>query len=69
MEQGFNMAAHVLTAGTATPDRIALALLGPARAERWSYARLSAAVAGVAAGLAARMPPGGRVLLDRKSVV
>jgi len=47
----FNLAAHVLAAGLAHPDKIALAVLGPARAERWSYARLIAAVQGTATGL------------------
>lgn len=60
----FNMAAHVLRHAEAQPDRIALAVLGPARAERWSYARLAAAVGGTAAGLRAEgLAPGDRVLL------
>lgn len=64
MTQDFNLAAHVLRAGAATPDKIALAVVSPARAERWSYARLTAAVAGTAAGLLARgLTPGDRVLL------
>jgi len=47
----FNLAEYVLTAGRATPDKIALAVLGPARADRWSYARLERAVRGMATGL------------------
>ncbi|NKX46187.1 class I adenylate-forming enzyme family protein [Roseicyclus persicicus] len=60
----FNLADTVLAAGRATPDKIALAVLGPARAERWSFARLEAAVRGLAGGLLARgLRPGDRVLL------
>ncbi len=60
----FNLADHVLSAGRAQPDKIALAVLGPARAERWSFARLEAAVRGMAGGLSALgLTPGDRVLL------
>ncbi|SLN60297.1 Long-chain-fatty-acid--CoA ligase FadD13 [Roseisalinus antarcticus] len=60
----FNLARYVLAAGAATPDKIALAVLGPSRAERWSYGRLTGAVRGVAAGLLAEgLAPGDRVLL------
>ena len=60
----FNLAAHVLTAGAAHPEKTALAVLGPDRAERWSYGRLIGAVRGVAAGLLAKgLKPGDRVLL------
>ncbi|MBF9059005.1 AMP-binding protein [Rhodobacterales bacterium HKCCSP123] len=60
----FNLADDVLSAGRATPDKIALAVLGPARAERWSFARLEAAVLGLAGALTARgLGPGDRVLL------
>jgi len=62
--RSFNLADYVLTAGRATPDKIALAVLGPARAERWSFARLRAAVQGMATGLQqAGLRPGDRVLL------
>ncbi|WP_137700507.1 class I adenylate-forming enzyme family protein [Marimonas lutisalis] len=47
----FNFTAHVLGRADALPDKIALAVLGPARAERWSYARLQAAVRGTGTGL------------------
>ena len=47
----FNLAAHVLARANDDPDKIALAVLGPARAERWSYGRLKAAVLGTATGL------------------
>ena len=32
----FNLAAHVLAAGEAEPDKIALAVLRPTGAQRWS---------------------------------
>lgn len=60
----FNLARHVLAAATTRPDHIALQVVRPAGAERWSYGRLSAAVRGVAAGLASReLQPGDRVML------
>ncbi|SDX53602.1 class I adenylate-forming enzyme family protein [Roseicitreum antarcticum] len=60
----FNMARYVLAAGQATPDKIALHILRTSGAERWSYARLSAAVRGVGTGLLAQgLSPGDRVLM------
>ncbi len=60
----FNLAAFVLRHAPSQPDKIALALLGPARSERWSYARLEAAVRGIGQGLLDRgLAPGDRVLL------
>ncbi len=60
----FNLAAWVLAAGQATPDRIALRLVGPTGAERWSFGRLTAAVRGTGAGLlAAGLVPGERLLM------
>lgn len=60
----FNLTDYVLSAGRATPDKIALAVLGPSRAERWSYARLTEAVLGMAGALRAEgLQPGDRVLL------
>ena len=50
----FNLAEHVLNAGLATPDRLALAVISPARADRWSHARLRATVLGAATGLRER---------------
>ena len=42
----FNLARHVLEASAARlPDKSALQILRPTGAERWSYARLEAAVA------------------------
>lgn len=64
MGRSFNLAEHVLTAGTTRPDKTALAIIGPARAERWSYARLIAAIRGTATGLLqAGLRPGDRVIL------
>ncbi|MDG3039928.1 class I adenylate-forming enzyme family protein [Roseicyclus marinus] len=60
----YNLAQDVLAAGRATPDKIALAVLGPARADRWSFAHLERAVLGLAGGLLAQgFAPGDRILL------
>lgn len=61
----FNLARHVLERSTARlPDRMALQIVSPKGAERWSYARLMAAVRGCGTGLLARgLRPGDRVLL------
>ncbi len=60
----FNLAAHVLAHAGALADKVALAVLKPSGAERWSYARLEASVRGTGTGLlAAGVPPGGRVVL------
>jgi acyl-coenzyme A synthetase/AMP-(fatty) acid ligase len=60
----FNIADYVLAPALRTPDKIALAILGPARAERWSYGRLAGAVAAAAGGLrAAGLKPGDRLML------
>ncbi len=60
----FNLAAHVLQGGAAQPDRIALQILHPTRAERWSHARLTAAIRGTGTGLLERgLAPGDRLLL------
>lgn len=60
----FNLAAHVLAAGGDAPDRMALQILRTGGAERWSYARLIAAVRGAGSGfLAAGLAPGDRVLI------
>lgn len=61
--ESFNLAAHVLRHAPAQPDKVALEIVTPARAERWSYARLEAAVLGLAGVLADRCAPGSRVLL------
>ncbi|MBI1217906.1 MAG: AMP-binding protein [Rhodobacteraceae bacterium] len=60
----FNLAEYVLAAGAATPDKIALQVVRPTGAERWSYRRLTAAVRGTGAGLLALgLQPGDRVLM------
>ena len=60
----FNLAAYVLAPATTSPERIALLLVGPSGAERWSYAKLEAAVRGTGAGLLAMgLVPGDRVLM------
>ncbi|GAA6175323.1 class I adenylate-forming enzyme family protein [Sulfitobacter pacificus] len=47
----FNLAAYVLQAGAALPDKIALSLLSPEGSEDWTYAQLISAVRGTATGL------------------
>ena len=65
-----NLAAHVLAGGAATPDKIALAVVGPARADRWSYARLTRAVGGAAEWFRTALPePRSRVLVRVGNVV
>jgi len=60
----FNLAGYVLAWAEVQPDKIALAVLGLSGAERWSYARLAAAVLGTATGLReAGLAKGDRVLL------
>lgn len=60
----FSLTAHVLAAGRARPEKSALQILSPTGAERWSYARLIAAVEGLTAALIALgLRDGGRVLL------
>lgn len=59
-----NLAEHVLKAGLANPDSLAMSVLGLSRAERWSHARLRWAVLGTATGLReAGLAPGDRLLL------
>lgn len=60
----FNMAAHVLAPAERLADKSALQILRPTGAERWSYARLAAAVRGAGTGfLRAGLVAGDRVLL------
>ncbi|WP_208354128.1 class I adenylate-forming enzyme family protein [Pseudaestuariivita rosea] len=60
----FNLAAYVLARADDTPDKIALAIIGPTGSERWSYARLQAAVLGTATGLLQTgIKPGDRILM------
>ena len=66
METGnaMNLAEHVLRAGQATPDKLAMSVLGLSRADRWSHGRLRQAVLGGATGLRqAGLVPGDRLLL------
>jgi len=66
----FNLSAYVLAQADANPDKVALAILGPSRAERWSYARLASAVRGVGAGLLqAGFTPGDRLLIRLENSV
>ncbi len=60
----FNMADHVLSAGRATPDKVALSIVGHDDRIDWTYAEIEQAVRGVATGLLAQgLEPGDRVLL------
>lgn len=60
----FNMARYVLAAGSSMPDKIALEVLTPAAAERWTYAALTRAILGTASGLVqSGAKPGDRVLM------
>jgi acyl-coenzyme A synthetase/AMP-(fatty) acid ligase len=61
----FNLAAHVLAAGQATPEKIALAVVKPTGAQRWSYEKLTAAVLGTATGLLEAGVKPGEILLMR----
>lgn len=59
-----NLTEYVLRAGAGHPDRLALSVVGPSRAERWSYARLIQSVRGTATGLLqAGLKPGDRLLM------
>lgn len=59
----FNLAAHVLRAGAATPDKPALGILSDTDAQWWSYARLTATVKGIATLIAQHSAPGDRILM------
>ena len=64
LPERFNMAAHVLHRADELSDKVALAVLTLGKAERWSFARLKAAVQGTATGLLQSGPlPGDRVLI------
>jgi acyl-coenzyme A synthetase/AMP-(fatty) acid ligase len=51
MPLAFNLAAYVLQAGAATPDKMALQLLSADGTEDWTYQQLTQAVRGTATGL------------------
>ncbi|WP_397542891.1 AMP-binding protein [Roseovarius salis] len=60
----FNLAAHVLRRADDLPDKVALAILGMSRTERWSYAKLKRAVLGTGTGLLREgLTPGDKVLM------
>lgn len=60
----FNLAGHVLARAAERGERTALMIVRPGGAERWSHARLEAAVRGTATGLLRLgLPPGARILL------
>jgi len=60
----FNLAAHVLAQAARLPDKVALAVLSPFGADRWSFAQLEDRVLRVASGLLMQgLRPGDRVLL------
>ena len=61
----FNMAAHVLQHAPRLADKIALSVIGLTKAERWSFARLEAAVRGTATGLLCLDFQPGDILLMR----
>ncbi len=62
--QNFNLTAHVLSAVDRVPDKIALAVVKPTGAQRWSYDRLRRAVLGTATGLLeSGLGPGDRLLM------
>lgn len=61
----FNLAAHVLAHADDLPDKIALAVLSPSRSDRWSYAKLKAAVLGTGTGLLRKGFEPGDILLMR----
>lgn len=59
-----NLAEYVLTAGLATPDKLAMSVLGSGHADGWSHARLRQAVLGIGTGLlASGLQPGDRLLM------
>jgi len=60
----FNLAEYVLSQAEERPDKIALAILGPSRAERWSYGKLKRKVQSVGATLLGHgLRPGDQLLL------
>ncbi|MGJ8605234.1 MAG: class I adenylate-forming enzyme family protein [Marivita sp.] len=68
--QNFNLAAHVLAAAERVPDKIALAIVKPTGAQRWSYGRLRQSVLGCATGLLnSGLKPGDRLLMRVGNVV
>lgn len=59
-----NLAEHVLRVGATQPERLAMVVVGTGMDDRWTYARLIAAVRGCATGfLRAGLRPGDRLLV------
>ena len=62
--QNFNLTEHVLSQADRLSDKIALAIVKPTGAQRWSYGKLEQAVLGSAAGLLRHgLKPGDRLLM------
>ena len=61
----FNFAAHVLAHADRLASKVALAVVSPTKADRWSYARLKSAVLGTATGLKQAGFKEGDILLMR----
>lgn len=57
-------ALDLLQLGITLPDKLAMSVVSVARAERWSYARLSTAIHAAAAGLRQIAPAGTTVRID-----
>jgi acyl-coenzyme A synthetase/AMP-(fatty) acid ligase len=58
------MAAHVMAAGIAAPDKDALLVIGPEHVDRWTFATLRSAILATATGLQrAGLRPGNKVLM------
>lgn len=62
--EDFNLAQYVLAQADSQPDKLALAIVSPARAVRWRYGALAQAVRGIASGLRAQgLDPGDKLLM------
>ena len=60
----FNLTAHVLAAGRACPDKIALGVIGLNSHDSWTYGALTQAVLGTATGLLnAGLKPGDKIMM------
>ena len=70
MPPRFNMAQHVLAAGTRTPGKLALRIIGPGPSTDWSFGALIQAVRGTGYGLRqAGLVPGDIVLMRLDNTV
>ncbi|MCT4609039.1 MAG: acyl--CoA ligase [Pelagimonas sp.] len=61
----FNMAHHVLSAGTQTPDKTALSVIRPNESQDWTYGQITRAILGTATGLKSVGLQAGDILLMR----